>query len=87
MSIIKGVQGVIKRFLKWGLLVSGSSVIIGALFFEVSFEQSVPKGVDLGIEPFYFLAFLAGGFMVYLSTIADSVKEFDRGFKENKNLE
>ncbi|WP_066175841.1 hypothetical protein [Bacillus marinisedimentorum] len=67
-----------KRLLKWSLFITGLGVITGALLFAVSFERSVPKGVDLGIEPFYFLAFLAGGFMVFLSTRFSQMKKSEK---------
>ncbi|MFZ3579756.1 hypothetical protein [Virgibacillus sp. DJP39] len=55
-------------FLKWFLLIVGIAIIVGTLIFGISTEQSVPAGVDLGLEIYYFIAVLIGGLFIYLST-------------------
>jgi hypothetical protein len=64
------IIGVIKlnHFLRWGLFLSGIGIIAAMMIFAVRTERSVPPGVDLGLEIFYFLALLAGGLFIYLST-------------------
>ncbi|MBT2640387.1 hypothetical protein J7E37_21095 [Bacillus sp. ISL-39] len=58
----------ISMFLKWFLLIIGLAVIVGTLILGISTEQSVPAGVDLGLEIYYFIAVLIGGLFIYLST-------------------
>lgn len=58
----------LNHFFRWGLFLSGIGIIVAMIIFAVRTERSVPPGVDLGLEIYYFLAFLAGGMFIYLST-------------------
>lgn len=56
------------NFFKWFLLFVGIGVIIGTVIFGTYKGNSVPAGVDLGLEIYYFIAIIVGGLFIYLST-------------------